>query len=123
MSIVALYGRTSGATIGCLNKIRDDVRTIYPTQSESVEVISIEVVVLDVKRLSLYSNPPTFSKPGDSGAPVFDLRGRMIGMLIAGNRDDKSGYPASWITPVEYILDDIQETVRKHLGTVDVCFL
>lgn len=34
----------------------------------------------------------------DSGAPVFDLRGRIVGMLIGGNLDDRSGYPRYWLT-------------------------
>ena len=105
------------------NEILDDVRTICPTQSGSVEVITTEVVVLDVvldDDTPVNLRVPTFSSPGDSGAPIFDLRGRMVGMLIGVHRD---GHPGSWLTPVEWILDDIQKTVSTHLGTVDVHFL
>jgi hypothetical protein len=120
VKIVSLYGGTSGPTVGCLNEILDDVRTIYPTQSGSVEVITTESAVLDAT--SFCSDRPKFSSPGDSGAPVFAqyYPYSMLGMLVDGHRD---GYPGSWFTPVVWILDDIQKTVREHLGTVDVLYL
>ena len=116
VKIVTLYSGTSGPTVGCLNEILDDVRTIYPTQSGSVEVITTESAVLDATLLR--SNTPKFSSPGDSGAPVFNsYHHTMLGMLVDGHRD---GYPGSWFTPVVWILDDIQKTVSEHLGMVDV---
>ena len=117
-SIVTLYGGTSGPTFGCLNEILDDVRTIYPTQSGSVEVITTESVVLDAT--SFVSKMPRFSSPGDSGTPIFNEYHTMLGMFVDGHRD---GYPGSWFTPVVWIVDDIKKTVREHLGTVDVLYL
>lgn len=108
---VFLLGRMSGATAGRLNHIRDGVRTTYLQKNGSKRtVVSREYVVLDYAATNTeYARKvPAFSQGGDSGSPIFDRDGLLVGMLFAGHATDESGYPASWMSPAEKILAHIQ---------------
>ena len=115
---VFLYGRSSGATVGLLNEIRDYVRTLYRSASGiSRVVVSREFVVVDPARLGLQfrhspSYIPPFSASGDSGASVFNEDGDIVGMSFAGNPSDPCGFSTAWVTPIESTITDIE----RHLN-------
>lgn len=115
---VFLYGRSSGATVGLLNEIRDHVRTLYRSASGiPMVVVSREFVVVDPARPGLHSRHspnyiPPFSAPGDSGASVFNEHGGIIGTTFAGNPSDPCGFSTAWVTPIESTITDIE----RHLN-------
>jgi S1-C subfamily serine protease len=47
-------------------------------------------------------------RPGESGGPVVDRRGRVVAMIFGGTRDRKGGYAV----PVELVLDAAGEELR-----------
>jgi S1-C subfamily serine protease len=47
-------------------------------------------------------------RPGESGGPVVDRRGRVVAMIFGGTRDRKGGYAV----PVELVLDAAAEELR-----------
>ena len=52
-------------------------------------------------------NQGLFSDEGDSGSIVFDVQGRVVGMLDGGVGDKRSD--VTYVTPIEWILDDIRK--------------
>ncbi|KAF4947339.1 hypothetical protein FGADI_10489 [Fusarium gaditjirri] len=96
----------TGFTLGRSNTIQSVVRYV---NKDVGEVISREgcIVRLDKK---------AFSGNRDSGACVFDLEGRVDGMITAGlEPGDKAGdkakakdYDVTYAAPMEWLLDDIK---------------
>lgn len=52
------------------------------------------------------SNGPAFSEVGDSGSCVFDIGGRIAGIVDAGTLD---GNDITYVTPIDWIIKDLQE--------------
>jgi hypothetical protein len=72
--IVTLSGRSSGITKGRIDSVATDLT--IGTDNGVVKVVD----TITVKGLS-----GSFSQPGDAGAPVLTLDGRLIGVVIAGS--------------------------------------
>jgi hypothetical protein len=102
-----------------------------------VEVAPGHTVPIESRELAIlsHSQDAPFSRKGDSGSVVRDATGRMVGMLWGGlepgytNNIDGSRVlmnpPAQWaldlggisfVTPIEVLLDEMQDGLRKELG-------
>lgn len=121
---VAKVGASSGWTFGITNELPAVVRT-----PDDVEAIAWEWVVLSPHRWMTHTR--SFSQPGDSGAAVFDFRGRVLGFIGSGfdpastggsngeteaRREDDMAFRESrrwfvdlgFVTPVEAVFEDIR---------------
>jgi hypothetical protein len=92
--VVRKFGRTTHYTFGIISGILSD----YMSDSG---VLSDELLVLDFNAF----RSRTFSDNGDSGSFVWDSDGYVSGMLWGG----KKGTSQHYITPVQYLLEDIQQ--------------
>ena len=99
--IVAKRGPITGVTWGRANEVKS-VRRIDP------EVTSREWCVV-----GLAAGQP-FSARGDSGSIVFDLKGRIGGIMTAGagltERVD-----TTYVTPMDWLLSDIKEQLKMPI--------
>jgi hypothetical protein len=90
-------GRTTGWTIAEAGGIKSDCQRTMGT-------ISTEMFIPDP------SPSAPFSAVGDSGAIIFDFRGRAVGMIHGGNVIQGSNEKiASYATPIEDLFEDIQQ--------------
>lgn len=82
---------------------------VQPSRNPTME--SRQEQLFDEKRQRI-----PFSAPGDSGACVFDLSGRIGGMITTGlkAKDNPAGMDVTYATPIEWLVEYI-----KHHG-VDV---
>lgn len=96
-----LYGRSSGYTVGYINGMQDDVRLAFG----DTEVCGQLYAVLDIGKLG------SFSRSGDSGAPVYDQDGRVLGTLIRGN-SNCSQIGVSYVVPIQDTLEHMRSTLR-----------
>ncbi|KAM0082398.1 hypothetical protein ACKRZS_005382 [Fusarium odoratissimum] len=96
---VLKHGRTTGFTIGRANGVHSVLRHAFEIAEE---VVSSEWCIVG------FGN--AFSDKGDSGAVVFDLEGRVGGMITAGLRkqDNADGFDVTYATPMQWLLDDIK---------------
>ena len=113
--IVLKRGRTSGLTTGVALDVESVVRTCFG--AEAVE--SSKWTIIDIRQTDARCEDalaqPRFSEGGDSGAIIFDLSGRVGGMLTGGTRDEDrlvKGYDLTYAIPFERLLMDI----TQHLG-------
>ena len=97
-------GRSTGVTFGTTNEILSVVRRC------SAAVVSKELWILS----SIWK---PFSEEGDSGSAVFDLKGRIAGMMTS-----RIGLAASadvtYATPIDWLLRDINDQLKDP---VHVC--
>ena len=96
---VVKFGRSTHWTAGVSNEIHSCCS--YPGFS----TISTEWCVIDVNGAS------RFSQPGDSGSAVFDYRGRIAGILHGAGICGKVGRTTTYVTPFEWVLQDIESTL------------
>ncbi|WQF82059.1 Putative peptidase S1, PA clan [Colletotrichum destructivum] len=110
--IVGMSGRTSGVTFGEVNQVKSVVRRVA---HDGTPLISREFGVV-AERMQKYDH---FAGKGDSGACVFDLKGRVVGMVSGGikreevlneDHDYIHNLPAdvTYFTPMESILADME---------------
>ena len=71
-------GNTTGTTIGCANGTFSIVRNYF--NDMSIYQTSMEWAILNYD-----SKSEVFSKPGDSGSAIADIRGRIGGMPTEGS--------------------------------------
>ncbi|KAH7216865.1 uncharacterized protein BKA55DRAFT_717775 [Fusarium redolens] len=98
--IVIKHGFKTGFTIGRANGIRSVIR--YASEAVG-EVISSEWCIIGIDK--------AFSEKGDSGACIFDLEGRIGGMITAGLEAEnitRGGYDVTYAAPMQWLLDDIK---------------
>jgi WD40 repeat protein len=95
--IVAKSGPITKLTWGRLNEVKSVRRT-------DPQVISTECCVVGLARRS-------FSKKGDSGSVVFDLNGRIAGIMTGGTGITDS-VDTTYVTPMEWLLSDIKEQLK-----------
>jgi hypothetical protein len=62
--------------------------------------------------LSSISKP--FSEPGDSGSVIFDLKGRIGGIMSSGMGLIKS-VDTTYATPMDWLLNDINEQLKEPI--------
>jgi S1-C subfamily serine protease len=73
--LVRKAGRTTGLTEGVVRVVRFDV---FDVQYEQGMVRVDDVMVIE-------NAAAPFSRPGDSGSAIVDMRGRVVGLLFAGS--------------------------------------
>jgi hypothetical protein len=98
--IVGKRGRTSGITWGTANEVKSVTRISPALNSKELCVLS--------------SICQPFSEEGDSGSIIFDLRGRVVGIMSAGtgltDRVD-----TTYVTPIDWLLSDIKEQLKEPI--------
>jgi hypothetical protein len=99
--IVAKRGPTTGLTWGRANEVKSVKRT-------RPGVISREWCVVGVP-----SSQP-FSAEGDSGSVVFDLKGRIGGIITSGTGFTKT-MDTTYVTPMVWLLGDIKELLKMPI--------
>lgn len=101
--MVALYGRSSQLSVGFANSVQSLIRTPY----EGFKIESSEWCILGHRPNG--GPRDVFSKPGDSGSCVWDVGGRIGGILTSGTKGKVNGaLDTSYVTPIEWLLKDIQ---------------
>ncbi|GJC89372.1 hypothetical protein ColLi_12210 [Colletotrichum liriopes] len=99
--IVGKRGRGSGLTWGLSSGIRSVIRC---PSSLSHEVYSDEWCIVGADGLL----GSAFSTGGDSGACVWDVQGRIGGMITGGNSANGAAMDVTYATPMEWILEDMK---------------
>lgn len=101
--IVLKHGRTTGWQAGRSNEVRSDCRW-------EDGGVTKEWCILDISdEIALEGG---FSRPGDSGAPVVDLEGRLIGMLHSG------AGRVTWATPLERLVESMETALEAKVEVV-----
>ncbi|KAK2006682.1 hypothetical protein LZ32DRAFT_611027 [Colletotrichum eremochloae] len=107
--IVGMRGRTSGLSFGIVNQVKSVIRR---TVKDGRTFFSKECCIVAHR-----NNHGSFTKPGDSGAYIFDLKGRAVGMVTGGiTREDVlqgeeyyyQAMDVTYATPMEWILEDMK---------------
>lgn len=102
--VVALHGSTTGLSVGVANEAKSVKRnTIGDLIFESEEWC-----ILGAKWRS-GSGRGLFSEGGDSGSCLWDMEGRIGGMLTSGLDGGNGCLDVSYATPIEWLLADIRE--------------
>jgi hypothetical protein len=92
-------GTTLGRATGALSVIRN-----YFSGDMSVNETSMEWAIINYDG----SMSDVFSKPGDSGSIIVDIRGRVGGMLTGGSGKTNSS-DMTYATPMWWLLKRIQD--------------
>ncbi|RGP62274.1 hypothetical protein FLONG3_10280 [Fusarium longipes] len=100
--LVAKFGRSSGLTAG----VRNEVKSVKRTIDGAHELISDEWCTMGAKTMGDNSRLP-FSTKGDSGSCIFDMEGRIAGLLTSG-KGPGGAYDLAYVTPMEWLLHDIR---------------
>ncbi|OAP54049.1 hypothetical protein AYL99_11583 [Fonsecaea erecta] len=114
-------GRTTGFTKGKINPAKSFVKVleapytrVWPaepgTEHQQIPELSRASAVCVVTA----EKDRKFAGPGDSGAVVFNTRGEMKGLVVAGNSD----HTVTYMTPSNVLVNDI----KKMTGAKDVFF-
>jgi hypothetical protein len=85
-------GTASGVTRGKIASLGKSTKVTYPS-------INKEITLND--QIEIKGDAPPFSIGGDSGAPVFDDAGVIIGLIVGGNA------AVSYATPIHYLLEEL----------------
>jgi hypothetical protein len=110
--LVVKSGSATDTTIGRANGVLSIVRTYF--QDMSIDRTSLEWGIVSYGH---ESGP--FSKPGDSGSIIADIRGRIGGMLTGGSGNTHSS-DITYATPFWWLLERIKANgfPNAHLGVV-----
>ncbi|KAM0562154.1 hypothetical protein ACHAPJ_002599 [Fusarium lateritium] len=101
---VAKSGCTSGLTFGLVNQAMSVVRRSL----DEKESISEEWCIMGPKRWG--SRRTEFSGKGDSGSCVWDMHGRVVGIITSGRKARDDGMQdTTYVTPIEWLLNDIRD--------------
>ncbi|KAK7432258.1 hypothetical protein QQZ08_001203 [Neonectria magnoliae] len=102
--MVAKFGSTSFLTVGFANTVKSLTRVPLP----NLKVISEEWCIIGRKN-KRGPGREAFSLAGDSGACVWDVQGRIGGIMAAGGGNrDMGAHDVTYATPIEWLLDDIK---------------
>ncbi|CAK7270898.1 hypothetical protein SEPCBS57363_004340 [Sporothrix epigloea] len=93
-----------------------DVESVVRHCFDGIEEESYELAVMHL------SDPPeidshlscAFAACGDSGAVVFDLKGRIVGMLTSGS-GNTDWADCSYVTPIAKLQSDIEQTIGRRV--------
>ncbi|CAK7232075.1 hypothetical protein SCUCBS95973_008139 [Sporothrix curviconia] len=108
--IVLKRGRSTDLTAGVALDVESVVRTSFGDEP----MISSKWTIIDIRQAKPDPNKqklPLFSETGDSGAIVFDLRGRVGGMITVGTSATQRairGYDLTYATPFERLYKAIE---------------
>ncbi|KPM41028.1 hypothetical protein AK830_g5560 [Neonectria ditissima] len=102
--MVAKFGAKTHFTVGFTNAIKSVTRR----PRENLELISEELCILGCKRSS-ENGRECFSARGDSGACVWDVQGRIGGIVTGGGGNEHAGsHDVTYATPIEWLLEDVK---------------
>lgn len=99
--VVAKHGFTSKFTVGLTN----EVTSLLREPVAGVSRIATEWCVMGHREANKMVRP--FSEPGDSGACVFDARGRVGGMITGGNAAGGSK-DVTYASMMDWLIQDIR---------------
>lgn len=105
--LVAKVGSASGLTFGFTSTCKSVRRQVINGEVTLTDVWCILSCRKEPHRLGKRSREP-FSANGDSGACVFDLKGRVCGMITSGCGLDVV-HDTTYVMPIEGILDEMRE--------------
>ncbi|CAK7269552.1 hypothetical protein SEPCBS57363_003660 [Sporothrix epigloea] len=102
----------SGLTAGIVLDIESVTRHYFG----GVEEESYELAVVHLSNPHEFGHglPYEFSRAGDSGAVVFDLQGRIVGMLTGGSGVE-SVIDCTYVTPLAKLQPDIEQTIGRRV--------
>ena len=107
--LVGKRGSISGLTWGAPLELESTVRNCLPNGGT---FISNEWAI----HSSLQNKTVPFSAAGDSGAAVFDIRGRLGGFVTRGASPDRGlTVDITYATPAELVLADIEEQLGQKV--------
>ena len=113
--LVVKNGNATGTTLGRANGIFSIVREYF--NDMSINQTSMEWCIINYD-----SKSDVFSAPGDSGAIIADIHGRIGGMLTGGSRATGKTRTSdmTYATPFWWLLKRIQASgfPNAHLGVV-----
>ncbi|KIH87724.1 hypothetical protein SPBR_08923 [Sporothrix brasiliensis 5110] len=116
--IVFKRGRSTGITVGLALDIQSTTRAYLREgimEQESYEWAIIHASGIDKNREPA-KKIQSFTEAGDSGSVVFDITGRIGGLVVRGTNHAMrhlQGYDITYATPMEHLLKDIE----TELGT------
>ncbi len=113
--LVVKNGNATGTTLGRANGVFSIVRDYY--HDMSIHQTSMEWAIINYGYGS-----DGFSEPGDSGAIIADIHGRIGGMLTGGSGSgDKEVSDITYATPFWWLLERIKANgfPDAHLNVVD----
>lgn len=118
--VVLKRGRTTGLTAGIALDIRSVTRNYmdYGMPEEISYEWAIQHVDAKSKDRSYSGGMSQFSRGGDSGSVIFDLTGRIGGLLTGGTgyaEGNMRQYDLAYATPMVYVLQDIEKELGKRV--------
>lgn len=102
---VAKVGRSSGLTVGFGSMCKSVKREIFDKKFYYTE----QWCIIEDRRSKDQLDKTPFSASGDSGACVFDLQGRIGGLLTGGISGDEGAQDTTYVTPIDWILKGMEE--------------
>ncbi|CAK7269554.1 hypothetical protein SEPCBS57363_003661 [Sporothrix epigloea] len=105
-------GSTTSLTAGIVL----DIESVLRHSRDVVEEETFELAVVHLSNPQEHdpSMPYSFSRPGDSGAVVFDLRGGIVGLLMSGS-GNSSSIDCTYVTPFAKLQSDIEQTIGRRV--------
>ena len=112
--LVVKSGNATGNTIGRATGLFSIVRDYECFNDMSINQTSMEWGIINYD-----SKSEVFSEPGDSGAAIADIRGRIGGLLTGGSGKAKS-HDMTYATPFWWLLGRIRANrfPNAHLNVV-----
>ncbi|KAI9566737.1 hypothetical protein HD554DRAFT_2025104, partial [Boletus coccyginus] len=112
--LVVKSGSATNTTLGRANGVEFSVVREYFTDM-SVHQTSMEWGIINYD-----SKSEVFSEPGDSGAIIADIRGRIGGMITGGCGKSESAFDMTYATPFWWLLQRIRANgfPNAHLGVL-----
>ena len=110
--LVIKSGNATSTTIGRANGVFSIVRDYFSDMAVNQASMAWGIINYD-------SKSEVFSKPGDSGSAIADIRGRIGGMLT-GSSGTKKSSDMTYATPFWWLLDRIKANgfPGAHLNVV-----
>ncbi|KPM35740.1 hypothetical protein AK830_g10829 [Neonectria ditissima] len=102
--MVAKFGAKSKFTVGFTNSIKSVTRRPL----SNLHLVVEEWCIIGRKHRNGLGRE-NFTQPGDSGACVWDVQGRIGGIVTGGGGNADMGYDVTYATPIEWLLDDFKE--------------
>ncbi|KIW39772.1 uncharacterized protein PV06_08357 [Exophiala oligosperma] len=110
--LVGMKGAHSGLTWGQVNGVSSIV-SHHDTNKGTQETLSMELCVLPFLR----TNDKAFSQCGDSGSAVFDLEGRIVGIVHGGSGSlQKASKDVTYVS----LMADIQRGLNERGYSVEI---
>ncbi|KAK1762459.1 hypothetical protein QBC33DRAFT_551924 [Phialemonium atrogriseum] len=116
--LVYKVGASTGATVGVFSKVKNDCSVAedrYVGRGFSEEYVFIGRCNANV------NSDVRFADIGDSGAVVFDKRGRALGVVFTGQTPQQAGSDGyCFVTPIEDVFRDIKEFSKGDITDIRI---